>query len=129
MASPEEKLQLAKEHLERVQGAWEPPDWAPLSLFGFYCLEAAVDAAALHVGIDLKASHWRRVDAAERLHAEHALPEIAELLEDLNATRKSEVYGDVPAPDLDAEDVVGAIEAYVDAVEELLAEREEEEAP
>ena len=120
MASPAEKLELANKHLEEVHAAWDPPDWAPLSIFGFYCLEAAVDAAALHVGIDLTTHHWRRVEAAEQLHDAYGLPEIGQLLEDLNSTRKKEAYGDVPAPELDAEDVAGAIEEYVAEVEKLL---------
>ena len=73
MGKAEDKLKLAKRHLERVQAAWDTPtDWDDLSLYGFYCLEAAV-------------------------------------------------YGDVPAPDMHAEDVASEIELYVDAVAELLA--------
>ena len=48
MASPEDKMKLARRHLERVQVAWEDPtDWADLSFYGLYALEAAVDAALL----------------------------------------------------------------------------------
>lgn len=45
MATVEEKLALANKHLAKVQVAWDPPNWLELSLFGFYALEAAVDAA------------------------------------------------------------------------------------
>ena len=41
-----EKLALARHHLKRVLSAWDDPtDWDDLSLYGFYCLEAAVEAA------------------------------------------------------------------------------------
>jgi len=41
------KLALARHHLKRVLSAWDDPtDWDDLSLYGFYCLEAAVEAAA-----------------------------------------------------------------------------------
>jgi hypothetical protein len=42
------------------------------------------------------------------------------LLHDLNDARKSAAYGDVPAPDLKAEDVASEIERYVKAVAELV---------
>ncbi len=43
----------------------------------------------------------------------------ADLLRDLNETRKSEAYGEVAAPNLDAEDVACEIELYIAAVEAL----------
>ena len=43
MQEAHEKLELARRHLGRVQAAWDPPDWADLSLYGFYALEAAVE--------------------------------------------------------------------------------------
>ena len=53
-----EQLKVARRHLERVQGAWDAPtDWSDLSLYGFYCLEAAVMAAAKYFGIDVKRTH------------------------------------------------------------------------
>jgi hypothetical protein len=60
----DEKLELAGRHLERVLAAWdEPTDWDDLSLYGFYCLEAAVEAAAIHLGLStsrsLPSSHQR----------------------------------------------------------------------
>ena len=58
MATGSRKLELAKRHLERVQAAWtEPTDWDDLSLYGFYCLEAAVEAAALHHGLPTSKKH------------------------------------------------------------------------
>ena len=76
MSTPESKLKLAKEHLVRVQSAWDPPDWADLSLSGFYAIEAAVEAAALHEGMEVRKAHWARVETARALHSNYRLPEI-----------------------------------------------------
>jgi hypothetical protein len=48
--------------------------------------------------------------------SQHGLPEVEDLLKDLNDARKSEAYGDIAAPELGAEDVVSQIEKYVEAV-------------
>ena len=50
----------------------------------------------------------------------HGLDDVADLLRDLNETRKSESYGDVAAPELDAEETALQIETYVEAVRTLL---------
>lgn len=119
-----EKLKLAHRQLERVQMAWDPPDWADLSHYGFHALENAVDAACTHFGLDSAGhSHWQRVEKARQLHRDHGLDDIADLLRDLNATRKSESYGDVTPPPLNAEDTVASIEKYVEAVTMLLDHR------
>jgi len=58
MARHRQKLQLARRHLERVRTALlELTDWDDLSLYGFYCLEAAVEAAALHFGLRTSTRH------------------------------------------------------------------------
>ena len=116
-----DKLALARHHLKRVQSAWDDPtDWDDLSLYGFYCLEAAVEAAAVHVGMKTSKKHWEKADVAGELHSKQGLPDIEQLLRDLNDARKSAAYGDVPAPDLNAEDVASEIEGYVDAVADLV---------
>ena len=121
MAAGSNKLALARRHLARVQGAWtEPTDWDDLSLYGFYCLEAAVEAAALHFGIRVSKRHWEKVDVADDLHQKHGLPDITQLLRDLNDARKATAYGDVELPELDAEDLAADIERYVDAVSALV---------
>ncbi len=121
MPNPEDKLNLARRHLERVLAAWgTPTDWDNLSLYGFYCLEAAVEAAATHVGLSTSRKHWEKAETADKLHNEHGLPDVLLLLHNLNDARKAAAYGDVPAPDLDAEQVASQIEQYVDAVAELL---------
>ena len=70
MASPTDKMKLARRHLERVQAAWDDPtDWADLS------------------------TRYSGSEAAKRTG-----------LDDAISMRKSEAYGDVIAPDLDAEE-------------------------
>lgn len=121
MPSATEKLTLARRHLEKVLAAWDvPTDWDDLSLYGFYCVENAVEAAAKHLGIPTPKNHWVKADIAGDLHEKHGLPNIEPLLRDLNEARKAAAYGDVDAPDLDAEEIAQQIEHYVNAVAELL---------
>jgi stalled ribosome rescue protein Dom34 len=122
--SAKKYLDLAKSHLKRVQVAWyEPTDWTDLSTYGFYCLEAAVMAATAGLGWSIRRSHVDKAQAARRLAKEFNLPQIDDLLSDLNSARKSASYGDVPFPDLHAEDVAVAVEQYVDAVADLIKRR------
>lgn len=122
METASDKLNLARRHLDRVLAAWDKPtDWDDLSLYGFYCLEAAVQAAALHFRLGISKKHWEKVDTATELHKKHGLPDVTDLLSDLNNARKAVAYGDIPAPELDAEEVASKIEEYVDAVEVILA--------
>ncbi len=117
----QDKLNLARRHLSKVQSAWmDPLDFEDLSIYGFYCLEAAVEAAARHVQIETKKQHWQKANAARDLHERYGLPDLADLLVDLNDTRKSVVYGDVVPSEIDEEDVVIAIENYVEAVEQFV---------
>ena len=118
----ESALDLARGHLERVQASWDDPtDWSDLSLYGFYCVEACIVAAALYLEWDAPSSHRGKAEAAQRLSAEHDLPDIADLLVDLNDMRKYEAYGDVERPDdLSAVEVAAAIEEYFGAVNVLI---------
>ena len=120
MSKKLEKLTLARRHLDRVQNAWDEPDWDDLSLYGFYCLEAAVEAAALNFGFSTSTKHWEKVDVALRLHKTKGLPDISDLLRKLNDARKAAAYGDIELPELDAEDTAAEIEEYVEAVAALL---------
>ena len=123
MSLAQEKIRLAQKHLERVQAAWDDPtDWADLSLYGFYCLETAIEAAARHFGIRVTKRHWEKVDIAVQVHREHGLPDVSDLLRSLNNARKAAAYGDVQAPELDAEDVASQIELFVDEVKQVLAQ-------
>jgi hypothetical protein len=121
MPDAQAKLQLARRHLERVRAAWDAPtDWDDLSLYGFFCLEAAIEAAALQFGMKTSKKHWEKADIATELHRRCRLPDIDQLLRDLNDARKAAAYGDVAAPRLDPEDVASEIEQYVEAVARLV---------
>ena len=118
----QDSFDLALRHLERVAVSWDDPtDWLELSTFGFYCLEAAVVAAALQLKRTRPSNHQDKVREAMCLTNEHDLPDIANLLVDLNTMRKHEAYGDIDPPDsLDPEDVASEIEAYVEQVRKLV---------
>lgn len=120
MSNAAAKLGLAMSQLERVQMAWDQPDWADLSHYGFHALENAVDAACLHLDIPFERSHSARQEAAERLHEAHGFDDVSTLLHDLNEARKSESYGDVEAPELDAEETAAEVETFVKAVQALI---------
>jgi hypothetical protein len=98
-----------------------PTDWSDLTIYGLYAIEAAVLAAAVYTQQPVKKTHWDKRDVADRLHESHGLPDVSELMDQLNEARKATAYGDVEFPgDLDAEDIAVAIEDYVQAVAELL---------
>ena len=125
----EKSLSRAKQHLERVLAAWDDPtDWADLTIYGFYCLEASVVAAASHLGLELKKTHADKAAMASELSRSHSLPDIADFLWDLNNARKAVAYGDVDSPTLDAEDVAIKIEEYVEAVSALLGDEPNEQS-
>jgi hypothetical protein len=121
MAGPKPKLDLAREHLTRVQAAWDAStDWADLSIYGLYCLESAIEAAAIHAKLRTSRKHWEKAEIAGDLHKKYGLPDVEDSVNDLNESRKAAAYGDVPAPHLDAEDVAREIERYVEAVEKFV---------
>lgn len=122
--SADDSLRLALAHLDRVQASWDDPtDWADLSSYGLYCLEACIVAAALHLGQVRPRNHFAKAEAAESLSQEHDLPAISGLLIDLNTMRKHQAYGDTRAPEgMDPQDTADTIEAYVAAVQSLLAQ-------
>lgn len=119
----QDSFQLARSHLQRVRASWgDPTDWTILATFGFYCLEASIVAAALHLGWPRPGGHPAKERAAHSLSTDHGLPGVMDLLRDLHEMQKHEEHGDSPPPSgLDAEDVATAIEAYVDSVGNLLA--------
>ena len=122
--SGDDSLKLAKRHLERVQSSWDPPNWLDLSSYGLYALEAAVIAAAQRLAIPVKRTHVSKVEASRTLSKNHGLPDIGDLMQDLNEVRKSEAYGDVTTlQNLNAEDVASEVEIYIDAVERLPEQR------
>ena len=114
---------LALKHLARVHASWDhPTDWTDLSTYGFYCLEACVVAATLHLGGPRPNSHRDKVTEARRLASTHELPDVGDLLIDLNTVRKHEAYGDTAPPGyLDPQDVATDIDDFVESVQGLLA--------
>lgn len=125
--TPKEQLELAKSHLSRVHTAsWDPIDWTDIGNYGLYAIEAAVMAAAKATGLQIKPTHWAKAEAAENLVESQALPDVAVLMQRLNELRKSSNYGDIEAPDLDAEEVTSKIESYLDAVEQLIASQDDD---
>jgi hypothetical protein len=123
METAVDKLKLAQRHLERVRTAsYDPIDWDDLSLYGFYCLENAVQAAAIHFKIRISRKHWQKADVATKLHKKYGLPDIHDLITNLNQARKAKAYGDIPIPDLDAEEVACEIENYVEEVGKALSQ-------
>ena len=118
----EESFKVALRHLERVDAAWfDPTDWMTVAFSGFYCLEACVVAASLHLGWNRPGQHRKKVRAAERLNRDHDLPDIGDLLIVLNTMRKHEAYGDIDRPEgLDPEDIAAMIDEYVKAVRQLM---------
>ena len=66
MPTVQEKLELARRHLAKIQP--DPEGLDDLSIYGLYCLEAAVEAAALHVGIKITKQHWEKVKVAHELY-------------------------------------------------------------
>lgn len=121
MQTPEDYLNLADEHLKRVQIAChDPTDWAILASFGLYCVEAAVMAAAIYSGFSKTRQHGEKANYAEQLHDKHGLPNVGSLMRNLNEARKAAAYGDIEAPELVAEDLVVEIEEYVAAVRGLV---------
>lgn len=117
------QLEIAKQHLERVLAAYdEPTDWSDLSIYGFYCLESAVVAAAIHLGLDITRSHRGKVQTSTELSDSHGLPDLSDFLWELNSARKAVAYGDMDFPDLNPEEVATKIENYVDEVAKLIEE-------
>jgi len=87
-------------------------------------LEAAVEAAALNVGLPTSKKHWEKADLAVQLHQNNGLPDVSQLLRDFNEGRKSAAYGDVEAPEMDAEELASEIEEFVEEVAKLIGEDE-----
>lgn len=119
--TPKEYLALAKSHLKRaIAAAVDPVDWTDLSTYGFYCLEAAVMAAASQLKLNPQKTHRGKIQAAKRLANDHRLPDVSDLLLELNTARKAHAYGDVEAPALDEQDLTEDLHAYVEAVNKVL---------
>ena len=91
-----------------------------MGTYGLYCLEALVRAASLKAGETPIRTHWGKADQARNLHQKKGLPDIEDLLNDLNVLRKATAYGDMEydEADYDAREIATTIEEYFDAVTE-----------
>jgi hypothetical protein len=125
----QEHLALARKHLERVQAAWDTPtDWSDLTIYGMYAVEAAILAAAVRLGRELKKTHWDKAGFASELAEKHGLPDASALVSGLNTGRKAMAYGDEEMPEEalgDPEDLATAIEEFVEAVANMTAEEKQ----
>src|SRR5258706_11915257 len=89
----QEQLVLAHKHLIRVQDAWGEPDWDDLTIYGMYAVEAAILAAATHLGEPVQKTHWDKARFAKELAQKQGLPDASDLVADLNVGRKAAAYG------------------------------------
>lgn len=125
LQTPEHYVSVAKKHLAKVQDASnDHTDWDDLATYGLYCLEACVVAAASINSLNLthRTKHWGKAQLAKQLHRDHALPDIEDLMEDLNEARKANAYGDeeFEEDDFDAEKIARDVENYFDQVNAML---------
>src|SRR3954470_10530848 len=78
MADAKTFLTRAENHLRRARtAAPHPTDWYDLTIYGFYCLEAAVMAAATHARLQVPRTHPGKAVAAEKLPHDHGLPDVS----------------------------------------------------
>lgn len=100
-----------------MQVAWlDPVDWSDLALYGFYALENAVAAAADTAGVVWKQTHPSKVSAAKHLHDQFGLPDVSDLLVELNDLRKATAYGETqPSHSHSPEDIAIEVEEFVEA--------------
>jgi hypothetical protein len=115
--NPRHFFKLAERHLEKVRESLEDPedpDWGDIGTYGLYCLEALIRATALKSGETPIRTHWGKADQAVNLHKKHHLPDVSDLLHDLNVMRKAIAYGDMEfdEAEYDADDIVRQIEHY-----------------
>jgi len=115
---PNHFIEVAEKHLARVKGALSPLDWSDLGTYGLYCLEALVRAASLKAGETPIRTHWGKADQARNLHQKNGLPDIEDVLNEMNVIRKAIAYGDseFEESDHDANSIVKSIEDYFDKV-------------
>jgi hypothetical protein len=122
MADAKAFLTRAESHLSRAHAAApHPTDWYDLTIYGFYCVEAAVMAAATHAQLSVARTHVAKAAAAETLARDRGLPDVSVLLPMLNAARKAAAYGDTTLPPLDPVRLVRELDRYVTAVRQMVS--------
>ncbi len=127
-----ELLEIAREQWDKAAvHSWEPSDPAQCVSLAFYSYENAVEAAALAVGERLKKVHSYKADLAVRLASQKKLKtDVSERLVELNDLRKDVSYGEAGhnLSQVDLEDVVSELEAFINEVGDLLSKLKEEHA-
>ena len=74
------------------------------------------------MGLPRPNTHPQKVQKVRQFASSYGLPDVGDLLVDLNNKRKHEAYGDIDAPEnLDPQDVAAEIDEYVEAVNRFLA--------
>ncbi len=104
-------LRLAYEHLKRAEE--NPSDADSVFVWGFWSLENAVKAASIRAKIEVIKQHWSAGAAARKLAKSIALPNVSDLLSDLNQGRKAAAYGDTEEPDLEPNHVLESLRDYL----------------
>ncbi len=115
------KLNLAKQQFARADS--NTADEENVFIWSFWGLENAIMAAADHAAIEATKQHWAKGEAARKLARNHGLPDVCDLLRDLNDARKSVAYDDTEAPDLDPLEVLASFKDYLERVTEFLRKK------
>ena len=123
MKEAQAAFERAQRHLKRASENSDDPD--EVFIWGFYALENAVVAAAIQAGAPFAKNHRSKATAARGVANKCNLPDVSNLLGDLNEARKGSAYGDVDAPEIDPKEVLAQVGRYVKEVEELLQKNEE----
>lgn len=114
------KSEVARSHLTKAQAEATADEIEDAIQWSFASLEAAIDALAEQNGIATDQKHWKRTEAAEKLHADGVVPhDLSELHSLLNEERKSVFYeGEEPdLGDWSMKDVLIAVEELVEVAE------------
>ena len=124
-AEAQAALDRARRQWERVSNAAGPPeDHEEAVTWAFYAYENSVVAAAEALGLTWRRVHDDKAAVARRLHADgYVRSDIGGELERLNELRKDVQYGlpGIDLLDVDLEDLVSELEAFIDEVAGLLA--------
>lgn len=118
--SPKAKVEIAREHLAKAQDELHG-DHRDAVQWAFASLEAAIDALAAEEGLPIDQQHWKRTDAAKKLHQKGVLPsDLSDLHRELNFLRKAIFYDgeEIEEAGFSVEDAVADVETIVEIASE-----------
>ena len=123
-------LKKSQQQLEKAQVySWDPDEPAECVSAAFYAYENAVVAAAEALAVPWKPSHYQKSEVAEKLFTDKKVKvDVSDLLLELNDLRKDVSYGE-PGEELsnyDLEQLVTNLENFIDEVEEIITNLDEE---